>query len=226
MKSKQYKITVLRLFILIVLIFIPFVIYLMVDNKNQTAEENKNEDYEITYTNPYLPDFEIKYPKDWNIEVKEFSDDNNGVFTSGYLSSCENTCMGIRLSKSEISLDIILVMASDNNGQRCSNSVSYNEIGDGWVRVLDNLGYFYSKNYVLNTVYTWETEEVRNSNNDWDATQNEMYEICILGSGYFRDSFSIIDGYETAILVENPIINGNPDEESLSEIDEIVRNIN
>jgi hypothetical protein len=61
---------------------------------------------DTTLPHEYLPGFNITYANGWSIsKVKQFRDENPQDFVSNYFPTCHGRCMGIRLSKSNVSLD-------------------------------------------------------------------------------------------------------------------------
>lgn len=181
------------------------------------------------YTNVDLPQLAIRYDPSWDLVVKEFSDIDEKGFKSDYFRSCDQYCMGLRFSKGDTSLNIIFDKALDDAGMSCSNSVSFEEIGYGWVRIKDSSGYFYTNQYQLDVmVEDGSPYEKWSLDDEWSVVNNTKYKICTYGSGYFRNDgeYLLLARDNEAVLVEYPEIVGNPSKELLKEIDEIVMSLN
>lgn len=186
-------------------------------------------DKTLIYKNINLPNFAIEYKSSWTLAVKEFKEPNIYQFKSKYFPKCEANCMGVKLSKNNIDLTIIFDLALDDSSKICSNKVTYQEIGNGWLRVKNDGGYFYTKNYQFNVI-TKDDEPftIGDTNQEWSLLNKTNYKICINGTGYFRSESKNIYNLESnpKTLVENPIVEGNPSESILKEIDEIIKTLN
>ena len=152
---------------------------------NTLEEQTVNKEIKI-YTNSNLPGLALKYPDSWQVFHKEFSDSDSKGFQSKYFPTCDNNCMGLKFSKNDVNLNIIFDLALDDSGKKCSNTVTFKQIGNNWMRVKDSTGYFYTKNYQLNV--TTKPEEPFNldtSNDEWSLLNNTNYQICVNGTRYF-----------------------------------------
>lgn len=212
---------------------------------NQSTNSAQNKKL-VSYTNTYLPGFEITYDSmTWELKEKPFSDIGSKMSRSGDTFICEKDCMSVDLNKNNISLEIFFRISLEDIGYlRCSNSAEFKNVGNNWYRIKNKLGYFYSygvnsDNYLGAKVNHIDTEgECQQSSsinisemsgNDWSCVTNTQYKICDSGHGVFLTKHSSIkvglDGSGVPIIVEEPRIIGNPDVETLTEIDEIITSI-
>lgn len=231
--------------ILILFSVISIVIFVLNNNFNQSSVKNLPVSYEQnpvsnpdeihldsrtlkTYSNKNLPGLAIQYHNSWTLKVKEFTDNDNNDFKSRYFPICNNSCMGLKFSKDEVKLNIIFDLAFDDSGRKCSNSVTYKQIDNNWIRVKDSNGYFYTKNYQINVVTKPEEPfSLGTENDEWSLLSNTNYQICVNGTGYFRDeSVNVYSSpLELGTLVENPTIEGNSSQIILDELDEIIKTL-
>ena len=195
---------------------------------------------ETNYTNSDLPGFSVSYnPNSWSAEIKEFGDSNSNAFTSKYKSSCDSRCLGLRLSHGLISLETVFQIAFDDETiLRCSNENIYTVVNPNWVRLEDKSGTYYSPNtqfdhtpsddecYQYNAYENQTTETYGNS---WSCSAETTYSICDSYTGVFLNQKSAIepgnDGNGVLILMEKPIISGNPNKEQLQQLDEMITSI-
>lgn len=174
-----------------------------------------------------LPGFTIAYGSDWTVTQKKFGIKDPGVFISSYFPSCHEGCMGIRLSKGDISLDLLFDKAYDSAGIVCSNTASYEGLSNGWYRIKDSKGYFYSKTVTLNQHIDGEKyPQNSTSNHEWEMASGMDYAICKQGAGTFIELHNPPDNFQgPGILLEFPKVRGNPDSAQLAELDAIVTSI-
>lgn len=134
--------------------------------------------------------------------------------------------MGVRLTKDNISLDLIFDISFDNSAFKCSNSVAFQKLSNGWYRAKGSSGYFYTNRVQLGK--TLESGKFPSpfgaATDEWSAVKNETYEICIQGSGEFLEKFLLVHP-EAGILMEFPRIVGNPSENLLKGMDSMVVSI-
>lgn len=185
-----------------------------------------------TLPHEYLPGFNIIYANSWSIsKIKQFRDDVPQDFVSNYFPNCHGRCMGIRLSKSDVSLDLLFDVAFDSNGLKCSNSVAYQSIANNWYRIKDSSGYFYTNTAMVNK--TLEDGKIPSPfgkvADEWSAVAGTTYKVCVQGSGRFLTKYSKVEVGETGkgvpILMEFPTVRGNPNATTLKELDAIVSSI-
>lgn len=192
----------------------------------QLADEPKEPSTQVGIPHEFLPSFDIDYSDSWNLTVKQFRVKDTGPFESKYFPTCHENCMGVRLSKNNISLDLIFDIAYDNNAFRCSNSVAYQKLSNNWYRIKDSSGYWYTNRVQLDKTlkpgkFPSPFGEV---DDEWSAVKDETYEICVQGSGEFLEEFSPVHP-EAGILMEFPRIIGNPSGGLLDELDSMVISI-
>lgn len=185
----------------------------------------------VTFQHEYLPGFDIVFLDDWKLDTKQFQDKDSRDFVSTYFPTCHERCMGVRLSKSDVSLDILFDVAFDNNAFKCSNSVVYQEISNGWYRIKDSQGYFYTRNVELNKALENGKfpSPYGKASDEWSAIAGTTYKICVQGSGDFLNQYSEVETGETGdgvpILMEFPKVKGNPDDNTLTILDNMVSSI-
>lgn len=205
----------------------PPVSYYNPPTSNPVKELSGNDNLE-TYVNSNLPGLTIQYPSSWELLVKEFKDSDGKGFQSKYFPICDNNCMGLKFTKNNVDLSIIFDLALDDSGKKCSNTVTYEQIDNNWLRIKDRIGYFYTKNYQFNvTTKPEEPFNLGNAGDEWSLLNNTNYKICVNGTGYFRDQSVNVNNSpsEPGTLVENPIIHGNPSQTILREIDGIIKTL-
>lgn len=194
------------------------------------------------FSHKSLPGFALNYPNEWKITtIKDFFDGNSNDFVSGSLKTCKENCMGVRFSKSDISLDFVFVSVNalelvvDNIDHKdsliCSNSVQSQAVGNRWDRLKDSKNYFYARSVEKNK--TLKIEDIPLSfgaiTDEWSALPDIEYSICVSGWGDWLSEKPKIIGSEAKdilpILIEFPTVKGNPDNTTLTEIDSIVSSI-
>jgi hypothetical protein len=177
--------------------------------------------------NPYkfLPGFSIIFSKDWEIQQKSFDSPTDTRFKSHYFMRCSEDCSAIKLSKGNISLDLIFDHIYDDNTFKCSNRVDFLSIGSGWYRLKDSTGYFYARKLEINRKLGLDAfpSLLGSTTDEYSVIQNATYKFCLQGSGSsLIDNSTFTDG---GILLENPRISGIPNETELLEIDKIILSV-
>lgn len=192
-------------------------------------EKNLPPSKQQTIPHEFLPGFDLNYSADWNLKFKQFREKDSGIFKSNYLLlGCDETCMGIKISKGSIGIDLLFVRALDNNSLKCSNQVETRKISDKWYRIKDSSGIFYAPKARVELNKTLEYQKFPSSfgttQDEWSAVENETYNICLQGSGEFLENFSpaFSDG---GILMEFPRIVGDPTNDQLEEINSTINSI-
>ncbi len=166
---------------------------------------------DVTFPHEYLPSFDINIPTSWNVVIKQFGEADDIGFTNRSANGAPiedvQRTMGVRLSSGEVQFDLIYGIASDNNAYICSTSAEGVSIGNGWYRIVDERGYFYTKNM-----------EIKNSG-----------QICYRGTGNFLQESTPkeIDpeGFGNLFMAHPKIVTGIPGPQLLTEIDNMVRSI-
>lgn len=248
--QEKLKLLKPKLVLILLTISIGFIIFVLVlvsvFNNNQTVQSSNTSEVSysvslpssltqvskpntlLTYTNPNLLDLSFKYDSSWDLSVKEFGQNNTIGFKSKYFPSCDNNCMGLRFSKEDVSLNIIFVLALDDSGKKCSNTVSYESIGNDWLRVRDSSGYFYTRNFQLDvSTMPEEMFNLGSALDEWSLLNNTNYKLCVKGNGFFREVSVNVNNSpaQPGTLVENPTIEGNPSQVLIEEMDQIVKSL-
>ena len=184
-----------------------------------------------TYSHDSLPGFAFDYQTGLILKTKQFGLSDPEGFISTYFPTCHDRCMGVRLSNEHnVSLNLIFDVAFDDVGMKCSDNVDFTEVGNGWYRIKDSSGYFYSRNIELNkTLGQGNFIPLGTIKDEWSAIENTKYKICINGNGNFLKQYSFVEKGEdndgVPIMMELPNIIGTPDDTFLKEIDNAVTSI-
>lgn len=189
---------------------------------------NKNADI---FSHKFLPGFTFEYPRGWSLTTKPFGVKDPQGFTTTYFPACHESCMGVQLSAARnVSLHLVFDVAFGDTGLRCSNRVDFTAVGNGWYRIKDSSGYFYSLNVELDkTLGQGNFPPLGTINDEWSAVENTSYKICVLGSGNFLKQYSFVEagleGRGVPVMMEFPVIKGTPDSLFLKEVDQVVASI-
>jgi len=132
----------------------------------------------VTFTHSKLPGFSMEYPSDWKIEVKEFKEKDTLSFTSFYFPSCHESCLGLRFSKNNVSIEILFDLVYDDNGYHCSDNVNIVKLSGKWYRY-DSL-MDYSGSIKPKYIYTESGQE--NAKSFMEQT-GHLYKFCDSGTG-------------------------------------------
>jgi hypothetical protein len=165
---------------------------------------------DTTFPHELLPGFNINIPAEWKLSFKQFNEPANNQFTSIYFPSCHERCMGVKIMKDNVGLELSFDVAFDSNAYECSINTSSTPLSNGWFKILKDNKYFYTKG----------------------VTKSDSKDsVCIQGSGSFLIQSSPVEdtegpGTKAPILLEHPRVLGNPTKEQLKEIDSIVTSIN
>lgn len=106
----------------------------------------------------------------------DFAEVDRLGFIGNYTEYCDESCMGIRLSKDEVYVELEFYMAMDEMLYQCSDTVEYHPLANNWYRIHDSGGIFYSNNAMENS-----TNEYFNIGEivpgEWEAVQGKTYKI-------------------------------------------------
>jgi hypothetical protein len=181
-----------------------------------------------TFTHPDLPGFAISYPEDWTLSMKPFQVTDPGDFDSYYYGItkgvCDNGCMGVRLSKGDISLNMAFDLILDDGGTVCFEDPEYEPVGPGYrVRYPDDV------RYVRNADHNFFVEHPgwRFFEPDGTTAQMKTYDMCIRGSGRLLTAppAEELARGAGAILMEDPRVVGTPDAVTWETIDAMILSI-
>lgn len=184
-----------------------------------------------TFSHNFLPGFTFEYPKGWSLTTKPFGVKDPQGFTTTYFPTCHERCMGVQLSGvRNASLHLIFDAAFDDAGLKCSNRVDFTAVGNGWYRIKDSSGYFYSRNVELDETFGQSNfPPLGTISDEWSVVENTNYKICVHGNGNFLKQYSFVEagleGKGVPIMMEFPLIKGTPDSTSLKQIDPVVASI-
>jgi hypothetical protein len=187
-----------------------------------------------TYSNRYAPGFSFKYPSSWKVEVKDFKEPNNLTpkFENPEIT-CENECLGIRLSKENVSFDIILFVSFDGFGVLCSNEIDIQELQNKFFRINDLNRYVYSKTVKKDVSHTYtdigggSTPGMPVTRGGWTDASGQ-YKFCKYFAKSFLEEFSDIrkvEGNNVPLAMKDIYIDKSTSENLLKEIDLIIESI-
>jgi len=190
------------------------------------------------YTHP-MTGFGIQYPVDWNITVKEFDENVSRGFVSQYFNQvpCQENCMGVRLSREDVALEMVMVQAYDDNvGDRCSNTVRFEEVGSGWYRLHTKDDVYYSQNVAIGRSAAEVSQDIApNSLNEafgsiedeWSYREGIDYAICDQNTGTTVGGLMYSDEHDlpAMVVLEKPRVVGIPEVDAWPIIDAMVQSI-
>lgn len=168
-----------------------------------------------TFPHELLPGFNITIPSSWVITgVKQFGEKDAIGFASNYFPSLPvENAMAFRIFKNGTFFNLIFDLIYDGSNS-CSDNLSYLDIGNGWYQIKNANSYYYSKDVIFNGMKAGGEDPHR-------------YKLCTLSGVIISDKPSkLISPYgDGAIMLENIRVYGNPNQEVLDEINQIVRSI-
>jgi hypothetical protein len=186
-----------------------------------------------------LPGFSFEYPVDWVIEINPFHIDTPEYFgdielypTYARDSGCGIRCMSVKLSKNNIDIYLIAHLSYDFGGKYCSNTKSFESLDDGWYRIENPNGYYYSTNLVKDKTIS-EEEAFLGAFVDGEVQRlagGETFIFCDYYPGSWLVAEPSVAEWGTGLAdarlwLEKPKVIGSPDEVLLAEIDEIMMSI-
>lgn len=161
-----------------------------------------------------LPNFDITIPNSWYISgIKQFGEEDKVGFASNYFDFGlkNHNSMAVRVFKNGIFFNLIFDLVYDDQ-MVCSDNFVATDIGDKWYRIVGENKTFYSRNVYFNST---------------QQGSDKKYKVCTMhGLGLSQKPLQLVSPYgDGAIMLENIYVYGNPNQETLSEIDQIVRSI-
>lgn|GEM_PF-3984562 len=174
---------------------------------------------------PMLPGFSIDFPSSWSIQIKPMQKRDQ---TDPQWSLKPQSQMRITLNQNEVELRMVALLAwDDNGGMKCSNTIPFQKIGEGWYRYQDSAGTSYTHHGYTNYTTGDQPSLFSGSSGEWEYQTSTQYAFCEDGGGIWilsgpPDELSTDDD---GLLMLEPNVVGQPTSEQLADMDAIVKSI-
>ncbi|MFS8130976.1 MAG: hypothetical protein ACMG57_03280 [Candidatus Dojkabacteria bacterium] len=190
----------------------------------------------LRYRNDDLNILDVLYPDTWTFKVKTLEDTSSMGFASARTGECLVNCMGISLTKGDLSIKMIInkKVADEMYQPICSNTAEVTYLDHSityksWARIKSSLGYIYTRDYSDGLTPAYYTPaEYGVATDEWSYVGGQPYKICLFGNftgGYSKVEYDASKG-PVGFLMENLEYPLSTKLSDIEQIDEIVGKFN